>query len=97
MASVRVFLESGFDHDEVTMSAGGAAHEEHEVTTRYQVGLAKVVDLTLPDGEPSNLRITVRNLSAEAAITPEQTPYVRVNATATGLTVEPESAPPMYG
>jgi hypothetical protein len=97
MASVRVFLESGFDHDRVTVSAAGAEHEEHEVTTRYQAGLAKVVDLTLPDGEPSNLRVTVRHLSAEAEVTPEQTPYVRVNATAGGLTVEPGSAPPMYG
>jgi hypothetical protein len=39
----------------------------------------------------------MRDLTAEAEVTPDRTPYVRVNATEGGLTVEPQSAPPMYG
>jgi hypothetical protein len=96
MAGIRIFLESGFSHDRVTLSAAGVEHEEQDVTTRHQVGLARAVDLTLPGGAPSTVRITVRDLTAEVEVTPEETPYVRVNAEGDALTVQPESFPPMY-
>lgn len=96
MADIRVFLESGFAHDRVTISAPGVQHEEQDVTTRYQVGLARTVDLALPAGGPSTVRIAVRDLAAEAAVTPEETPYVRVNAEDGTLTVHVEPFPPMY-
>jgi hypothetical protein len=96
MGSVRVFLESGFQNDDVTLSAAGVDHEEFDVTTRYQVGLARSVELAVPDDERSILRITVGNRTAEAEIVPGETPYVRVNAGGEGVTVEPESQPPRY-
>jgi hypothetical protein len=96
MASIRIFLESGFAHDRVVLSAAGTQREEQDVTTRHQVGLARVVDLTVPDGGPSTVRITVRDRTAEAEVTPGETPFVRVNADGDALTVQPESFPPMY-
>jgi hypothetical protein len=96
MGSIRIFLETGFTHDDVTLSAAGAERKEQDVTTRYQVGLARTVDLTLPDGESSTVRITVGDRTAEAQIRPEATPYLRVNAGDDALTAEPETFPPMY-
>lgn len=98
MATIEVFLESGFRHDRVDVRAAGGSHEEHDVTTRYQIGLAAVVELTVPDGEPSMVRVALadRGISAEVEVDPGRTPYVRVNAVEGALTIRPESAPPMY-
>ena len=98
MGSIQVFLENGFEHDRVAVSAAGTERQENDVTTRYQVGLATVVELTVPEGEPSVVRVTLpdRGLRAEAEVDPNVTPYVRVNAADGSLTVQPESFPPMY-
>jgi hypothetical protein len=98
MGSIQVFLENGFEHDRVAVSAGGAERQENDVTTRYQVGLATVVELTVPEGEPSVVQVTLpdRGLRAEAEVDPNVTPYVRVNAADGSLTIQPESFPPMY-
>jgi hypothetical protein len=98
MGSISVYLENGFENDLVTLSAAGEERDEANVTTRYQIGLASVVELTLPDGVSSTLRVTVpnRGLAAEATVDPRVTPHVRVNAARNSLVVQPEADPPMF-
>lgn len=98
MGRIQVYLENGFEHDRVTVSAGGAKLEESDVTTRYQIGLASVVELTVRDGVPLEMTIAVpdRGLTAETTVDPEVTPYLRVNATDGSLVVQPEAVPPMF-
>jgi hypothetical protein len=98
MGVIHVYLENGFEHDRVTVSAAGEERAEADVTTRYQVGLASVVELTVPDGPPSELRVAVpdRGLAAETTVDPRVTPHVRVNATHDSLVVQPEAVPPMF-
>ena len=98
MASIHVYLENGFEHDHVTVSAGDDRREELDVSTRYQVGLAAVVELRVPDGAPAELRVAVpgRGLAAEATVDPGVTPHVRVNVTGGALDVRPERSPPMF-
>ena len=96
MAVIRVFLESGFEHDTVALSSAEASREERDVTTRYQTGLARIVEMAVPGGRSSTVRIAARGLAGEAAVDPGATPYLRVNLADGGLTAQPEPAPPMY-
>ena len=98
MGGIQVYLENGFEHDRVTVRAGGAELEEPDVTTRYQVGLASVLELPVPDDVPVAVTIAVpdRGLIAETTVDPEVTPHLRVNATDGSLVVQPEAAPPMF-
>jgi len=98
MAAVHVYLEHGFEHDRVTVSAGSAEHTEADVTTRYQVGLARVVEVEVPTAGPSVVRVAVpeRHLAAEAQVDPLATPHVRVSITGESLDVRPQAAPPMF-
>ena len=98
MGSIQVYLESGFEHDHVTVRAGGVELEEPDVTTRYQVGLASVIALTVPDGVPLTVKIAVpnRGLTAEVTIDPNSTPHVRVNVAEGSLVMHPEAVPPMF-
>jgi hypothetical protein len=97
MGEVHVYLENGFEHDHVTVSAGNEEHTEPDVSTRYQVGLASVVELDVP-GAKAVLRIAVpgRDLTAEAEVDPAATPHVRVSITNGSLVVQPQAAPPMF-
>ncbi len=98
MGGIQVYLENGFEHDVVTVSAGNEEHTEPDVSTRYQVGLASVVELDVPEGTPGVLRIALpeRGLTAEAEVDPTATPHVRVNITDGALEVQPQAAPPMF-
>jgi hypothetical protein len=98
MGTISVYFENGFENDRVTVSAAGEEREEANVTTRYQIGLASVVKLTVPDGVPSALQVTLpdRGLAAETTVDPKVTPHVRVNATDGSLVVRPEADPPMF-
>ena len=97
MSVIEVYLENGFEHDRVTLRANGAEVEEPDVTTRYQIGLASVVKLTVQDGRIAvTVAIPERGLKAEATVDPRTTPYVRVNALGGSLAIQPEAAPPMY-
>lgn len=98
MGNIQVYLENGFEHDRVTVSAGGTKHEKSDVTTRYQIGLASVVELAVPDGVPLAITIAVpdRGLTAETTVDPEVTPYLRVNLADGSLVVQPEAVPPMF-
>ena len=98
MGRISVYLENGFENDLVTLSAAGEEHDETNVTTRYQVGLASVVELTLPDDVVSTLRVTVpeRGLAAATTVDPRATPHVRVNVTNGALVVQAEADPPLF-
>lgn len=98
MAGLQVYLESGFDRDHVTVRTGDVELEESDVTTRYQVGLASVIALTVPDGVPLTVKIAIpdRGLTVEATIDPDITPHLRVNAIGKSLVVRPEAAPPRF-
>ena len=98
MAGIHVYLENGFDHDRVTICAGGEEREHLDVTTRYQVGLASVVELTVPDGAPTVVRIAVpgRGLTAETTVDPQITPHLRANVTDRSLVVQLDAVPPRF-
>jgi hypothetical protein len=98
MSLIHVYLEGGFDHDRVTVSADGVELEEADATTRYQIGLASAVELTIPDGLPVVLAVAVpdRGLRAEATVDPATTPHVRVDARGGSLVLKPQAAPPMF-
>lgn len=99
MGGIVVYLENGFDHDRVTVSAGDVEHHEPEVTTRYQVGLASVVELEVTTPAPAVVRVALpdRGLAAEATLDPAATPHVRVDLSEGALAVRAEAAPPMFG
>ena len=46
MAEIHVYLENGFEHDLVTISVDNEEHTKSDVSTRYQVGLAALVELS---------------------------------------------------
>jgi hypothetical protein len=98
MGVLQVYLENGFEHDRVVVSGGGTELEEPDVTTRYQIGLASVVKLTVPDGLPVVVTIAIpdRGLTAETTVDAGATPHVRVNVTDGSLVTQPEAAPPMF-
>lgn len=98
MGDILVYLENGFDHDRVTVSAGDNEHVEPDVTTRHQVGLASVVEVEASTEAPVVLRIALpdRGLDFEGAVHPIETPHVRVNLTDGSLDVRPQAAPPMF-
>lgn len=98
MATIHVYLEDGFDHDLVTISAGAVKRTEPDVSTRHQIGLAAVVDLELPDAASAVVRVAVpaRGLAAEAAIEPSATPHVHVGVERGSLKVRGRAAPPRY-
>lgn len=97
MSGVHVYLENGFEHDRVTVQAGGVEIEEDDVTTRYQIGLASVLDLAVPAGAQTvTITLPDRGLTVSTTVDPECRPHVRVNVRDGSLEVEPEAAPPMF-
>ena len=54
MAKVKLALEEGFEDDHVVVATGGRTiADETGVTTRYQINLARLLELDLPDGASS--------------------------------------------
>lgn len=98
MATISVYLENGFENDMVTLSADGAEQSATNVTTRHQIGLASVIEVTLPEDRTSTLRVALpnRGLAAEMPVDPAVTPHVRVNVKDGLLQVQPEADPPMF-
>jgi hypothetical protein len=98
MAGIRVYLEEGFEHDRVMLTAGGAELEVLDVTTRQQIGLATSVDLAVPAGTPLPVTISVpaRGLVVETVVDPRVTPHLRVRVVNGSLLVRPEGDPPAF-
>ena len=97
MTRVQVFLENGFDHDEVVLRTADDEQRLADVTTRYQTGLATMVDVELPEhASVVQVAVPARKLAAETVIDPSRTPYMRVEATGGSLLVQADPDPPMY-
>ena len=99
MAELHVYLENGFDHDLVTISVDNEEHTKSDVSTRYQVGLAALVELSgieLDAAGTAIVRIALpeRGVSAEKTVDPAATPYVRVDVTDGQLVVRLDSSQP---
>ena len=51
MTKMKLALEEGFEDDHVVVATGGSTiADETGVTTRYQINLARLIELELPDG-----------------------------------------------
>lgn len=98
MATISVYLEDGFDHDRVELSTGSGQRVEPDATTRYQIGLAAMVDIPAPETGTCRLRVAVpgRGLLAEKVFDPVAAPHVRVSIKQDSLQVQPGAAPPMF-
>ena len=98
MTSIKVYLEDGFDHDRVVVTSTGSEHTEPDATTRHQVGLASVVELTPSPGASTTLRVELpgRGLHGEVELDPAATPHVRVSLTDGALQVRPQAEPPRF-
>lgn len=98
MGTFHVYLEEGFDHDRVEVVTGAGERVEPDVTTRYQIGLAAVLELAAAGDGPCLLRVVVpgRGLIAESTFDPAAEPHVRVNIRGGSLFVEPAADAPMF-
>jgi hypothetical protein len=98
MAGVRAYLEEGFEHDRVTLTAGGVQREELDVTTRQQIGLAASVELPGSAGTPLPVTVAIpdRGLVAEAVVDPGVTPHLRVSVVDGSLVITPAADPPAF-
>jgi hypothetical protein len=68
VATVRLFLEEGFDKDHVVVTAGGhVVADEEQVTTRYQIGLARQLDLKLI-GDEEEMMVSLPEKGLEARL-----------------------------
>jgi len=99
MAELHVYLENGFDHDLVTISVDDEEHTKSDVSTRYQVGLAALVELSGVEVDAAGtaiIRIALpqRGLATETTVDPAATPYVRVDVTDGQLDVRLDSSQP---
>ena len=99
MAELHVYLENGFDHDRVTISVDSEEHTKSDVSTRYQVGLAALVELSGVELDAAgaavvSIALPERGLTAETTVDPAATPYVRVNVTEGELDVRLDASQP---
>ena len=85
MAELHVYLENGFDHDLVTISVDDEEHTSPDVSTRYQVGLAAMVELSGVELDAAGTAIVRVELCRSGVsllrltVDPAATPYVRVD------------------
>lgn len=98
MGTVHVYLENGFEHDRVVVGVGAREVVEPDATTRHQIGLAAVIELAVPDGVASRLRVALpaRGMLAETDVDPALTPHVRVSVGASALVVQSVPDPPRF-
>jgi hypothetical protein len=99
MQKVSVYLENGFDHDHVTLAAGDQLlDEQFDVSTRYQIGLARKLDVVIPRGGPRVLRVALpdRGLTADVPLDPVSGPHIRVNVAGDQLVAEADPDPPRF-
>lgn len=68
METVKLFLEEGFDKDHVVVIAGGnVVADEQQVSTRYQIGLARQLDLNLT-GDEDEIVVSLPERGLEARL-----------------------------
>ncbi len=97
MATVNLFLEEGFDKDHVVITAGGSVvADEQQVSTRYQIGLARQLDLSLTgDEEEIVVSLPERGLEARLPISDGIPETLRVSVSQDGSHIELSTEAPL--
>ena len=97
MATVKLFLEEGFDKDHVVVIAGGnVVADEQQVSTRYQIGLARQLDLNLT-GDEDEMVVSrpERGLEARLPISNGVPETLRVSVSQDGSHIELSTEAPL--
>ena len=86
MPTLKVSLEEGFDNDHVVVTADGKVlADESGVTTRYQISLARLLDLELT-GDEGELVVSLpeKGLEARLPLTDGPPTHLRVSVARDG-------------
>jgi hypothetical protein len=86
MAQITVDLQDGFMNDTVAISAGGReVLREEGVTTRFQIGRARSLQVAVPEGAITlEVEVSTKDASATAAIDTSKPVFVGVSLTTEG-------------
>ena len=97
MIVVKLFLEEWFDKDHVVVTAGGkVVADEEQVSTRYQIGLARQLDLNLTGDEDEILvSLPERGLEAKLPIPDAAPENLRVSVSQDGRQIELSTEAPL--
>ena len=97
MPTLKLSLEEGFDNDHVVVTADGRAlADEKGVTTRYQISLARLLDLALAGGEGELVvSLPERGLEARLPLSGEPPTHLRVSVARDGGGLELSTEAPI--
>jgi len=86
MAAITVDLQDGFMDDTVAVSAGGTeVMREEGVTTRFQIGMAKSMQIELPEGRATlTVEVPTKNQRATVPIDTSRPVFVGISLTTEG-------------
>jgi hypothetical protein len=86
MAEITVDLQDGFKDDTVAISAGGReVVREEGVTTRFQIGRARSLQVAVPEGEVTlEVEVPTKNARATVSIDTSKPVFVGVSLTTEG-------------
>ena len=86
MAEITVDLQDGFMDDSVAVSAGGRELlREEGITTRFQIGMAKSMQVAVPAGEAVlEVEVPTKNQRATVPIDTSRPVFVGISLTTEG-------------
>jgi hypothetical protein len=86
MAEITIDLQDGFKDDTVTVSVGGReVMREEGVTTRFQIGMARSLQVAVPEGEVTlEVEVSTKNARATVPIDTSKPVFVGVSLTTEG-------------
>lgn len=90
MGRLKIALEEGFADDYVVLLADGRViAEETEVSTRYQIGLARLVEIDLPHGTKEiELRLPEKGIAQALAFDGPPPATLRVSVSRDGKSLK---------
>jgi hypothetical protein len=93
----KLFLEEGFNGDHVVVTAGGKVlADEQQVSTRYQIGLARQLDLSLTGNEAELvIALPEKGLQASLPISAGVPANLRVSVSQDGCHIELSTDAPL--
>lgn len=97
MPTLKLSLEEGFEDDHVVVTADGkVVADESGVTTRYQISLARLLDLALT-GDEGELVVSLpeRGLEARLPLTAGPPSHLRVSVTRDGRGIDLSTEDPI--
>lgn len=97
MPTLKLSLEEGFEDDHVVVTADGkVVADESGVTTRYQISLARLLDLALT-GDEGELVVSLpeRGLEARLPLTSGPPSHLRVSVTRDGRGIDLSTEDPI--